>query len=113
MCKFPILNLEPSLRKNIKTLFRFFERIGGIFFFYIAFLKYAKKHSSASLKTGRVIEVGGSTYKKVKKSTKQSYRTGKTSTSAGKKGRKIYTGPKGGQFYKKKGEDGKMQKVYV
>ena len=47
------------------------------------------------------------------KSTKQSYQTGKPLKSAKKKGRKIYTGKRGGRFYKKKGTDGKMQKVYV
>ena len=41
-------------------------------------------------------------------STKQSYQTGKPL-----KKRKLYTGPRGGHFYKKKDEDGKMYKVYV
>ncbi len=44
-------------------------------------------------------------------STKQSYQTGKP-LSAPKK-RKLYTGNRGGRFYKKKGKDGKMRKVYV
>ncbi len=48
------------------------------------------------------------------KSTKQSYQTGKLLKSAKKKPeRKIYTGKRGGRFYKKKGLDGKMRKVYV
>ncbi len=47
------------------------------------------------------------------KSTKQSYQTGKSLKSAKKHERKIYTGKRGGRFYKKKGTDGKMRKVYV
>ena len=47
------------------------------------------------------------------KSTKQSYQTGKPLKSAKKPERKIYTGKRGGRFYKKKGLDGKMRKVYV
>ncbi len=47
------------------------------------------------------------------KSTKQAYQTGKPLKSPRGKGRKIYTGKRGGRFYKKKGGDGKMRKVYV
>ena len=47
------------------------------------------------------------------KSTKQSYQTGKPLKSAKKKWLNIYTVKRGGRFYKKKGTDGKMQKVYV
>jgi len=44
-------------------------------------------------------------------STKQSYQTGKPLSTSKK--RKLYTGNRGGRFYKKKGEDGRMRKVYV